>query len=69
MVWLLAVAALITGILIWFIVPYSPTKAEFAKLTSYQMTKTMTQGGLLLPKILQNCPASAEVLSVLRIYW
>ena len=33
MVWILVAAALLAGILIWFIVPYSPVKAEFAELT------------------------------------
>ncbi|MDD4297381.1 MAG: hypothetical protein PHC69_10585 [Ruminiclostridium sp.] len=40
--WILAVVALIVGILIWFIVPYSPTKTEFEKLIKFQMTKTTT---------------------------
>ncbi len=47
MLWILAVAALIAGILIWFIVPYSPTKAEFVQLASYRMTKTTNQGGVI----------------------
>jgi hypothetical protein len=47
MVWILVAAALLAGILIWFIVPYSPVKAEFAKLTRYQISKTTTQGGVI----------------------
>lgn len=38
---------IIAGILIWFYIPYSPVKAEFAKLTSYQIGKTTTQGGVI----------------------
>lgn len=60
MVWILAVAALIAGILIWFIVPYSPTKAEFAKLTSYQMTKTMTQGGIITSEDIAELPLPVQ---------
>lgn len=43
MVWTLAIVALISGILIWFYIPYSPTKAEFEKLTGYLRTKTTNQ--------------------------
>lgn len=45
MVWILAAVALFACILIWFFIPYSPTKAEFAKLISYQMSKAANQDG------------------------
>lgn len=60
MAWILAVAALIAGILIWFIVPYSPTKAEFAKLTSYQMTKTTDQGGVFTNEDIADLPLPVQ---------
>jgi hypothetical protein len=60
MAWILAVAALIAVILIWFIVPYSPTKAEFAKLTSYQRTKTTNQGGVFTNKDIAELPLPVQ---------
>jgi hypothetical protein len=54
--WILVAAALLAGILIWFIVPYSPVKAEFAELTSYQLTKPTNQEGLSPMRILPLCP-------------
>ncbi|MEA4926157.1 MAG: DUF6544 family protein [Syntrophomonadaceae bacterium] len=56
----LAVAALIAGILIWFIVPYSPAKAEFAKLTSDQMTKTTNPGGVFANEDIAEMPPPVQ---------
>jgi len=56
MVWILVAAALLAGILIWFIVPYSPVKAEFAKLTSYQLTKPTNQEGAFTNEDIASLP-------------
>lgn len=62
MVWVLAVAAfLIAGILIWFIVPYSPTRAEFARLTRvYQMLETSTPKGIFTSEDIAGLPQTVQ---------
>ncbi|MDD4169337.1 MAG: hypothetical protein PHD36_03600 [Desulfotomaculaceae bacterium] len=60
MIWTLAVVALISGILIWFYIPYSPTRAEFARLTGYQMTKTTNQGGVFTSADIAELPLPVQ---------
>ena len=50
-------ALLIAGILIWFIVPYSPTKAEFARLTRiYQMLETPNENEIFTSEDIAELP-------------
>jgi len=59
--WILGVVALLTsGILLWFYIPYSPTKAEFEKLTSYQLTKTPTQNGIFTTENVSELPLPVQ---------
>lgn len=60
MAWILAVVALIAGILIWFIVPYSPTQAEFEKLTRFQMTKTTNQDRVFTNEDIAELPPPVQ---------
>lgn len=60
MAWILAAAALIAGILIWLIIPYSPAQAEFAQLISYQMTKTTNQGGVITHEDIAQLPLPVQ---------
>lgn len=57
---LTAAALLISGISIWFYIPYSPIKAEFAKKTSYQMTKTRTPGGIITSEDIAELPLPVQ---------
>ncbi len=59
--WILAVAALlIAGILIWLAVPYSPARAEFARLTAYQTGKTATPAGIITPEDVAHLPRPVQ---------
>ena len=60
MAWILAVVALIAGILIWFYIPYSPAQAEFARLTSYQIGKTAAPGGIITPEDVAALPLPVQ---------
>ncbi len=59
--WTLAVAALlIAGILIWFVVPYSPARAAFGKLATYQIGKTTTQAGIITLNDVADLPRPVQ---------
>lgn len=58
--WVIAVAALISVILIWFYIPYSPAQAEFARLTSYQIGKTEALGGIITPEDVAALPLPVQ---------
>jgi len=60
MVWILAVVALFAGILIWFIIPYSPTEAEFTKLTNYQIAKMTNQDGVFTYEDIAELPLAVQ---------
>ena len=62
MAWVLGVVVLlIAGILIWFIVPYSPTKAEFARLTRiHQMLETQSQNGIFTNEDIAELPSDCR---------
>ena len=62
MVWVLAVVALsVAGILIWFIVPYSPTRAEFAGLIrADRRLETPTQKGIFTSEDLAGLPQPVQ---------
>lgn len=59
--WILAVAALlIAGILIWLVVPYSPARAQFAKLITHQIDHTNTQNGTITPADIADLPRPVQ---------
>ncbi|PKM78503.1 MAG: hypothetical protein CVU90_01840 [Firmicutes bacterium HGW-Firmicutes-15] len=61
MLWILAgIALLISGIVIWFILPYSPTKSEFTKLTAYQTKKMTTQNGIINTEDISGLPLPVQ---------
>jgi hypothetical protein len=61
MLWILAVIGLlISGIVIWFFLPYSPTKAEFTQLTSYQLAKMPTPNGIFNPEDISELPSPVQ---------
>lgn len=61
MLWILVVLALlISGILIWFNLPYSPIKAEFTKLTNYQITKMQPQNGVFTTEDIAELPSPVQ---------
>jgi len=61
MLWVIAaVALIIAGTLIWFYIPYSPTKSEFASLTSRQMQKQPTPNGIFTAKDISKLPSPVQ---------
>jgi len=61
MLWILIVIALlISGILVWFNIHYSPNKSEFAKLLSYQLQKQQIPNGIYTAKDISKLPAPVQ---------
>lgn len=61
MLWIFwAAVLLIAGIWVWFIVPYSPTRAEFAKLTSDQINQTTNQSGIITNEGIAGLPQPVQ---------
>ena len=61
MLWILGVIGLfILGIVVWFIFPYSPTKAEFAKLTGYQIRKMQIQNEIFTTEDISKLPSPVQ---------
>lgn len=59
--WILPVAAvLIAGVLIWLVVPYSPARAEFARLTSCQIGKMTPPAGIITPEDVAALPRPVQ---------
>lgn len=54
------VAVLIAGTVIWFTVPYSPVKAEFARLIGLQLTKTTNPDGFFTPEDVAELPRPVQ---------
>ena len=50
------IALIVLGLLIWFQIPYSPTKSEFRRLTRHQLTKTPAQNGIFTPEDIAELP-------------
>jgi len=60
MFWIIAVVALISVILVWFNIPYSPSQAEFAKLANYQIGKTEAPGGVISSEDIAALPLPVQ---------
>lgn len=61
MLWILGVIALfILGVVIWFNIPYSPTKSEFSKITNYQLTKMKAQKDIFTTEDISNLPSPVQ---------
>ena len=53
-------ALLIAGTAIGFNIPYSPAQSEFAKLTSYQLTKMPTPNGMFTTEDISELPSPVQ---------
>jgi hypothetical protein len=61
LLWISAVITLlIAGTLVWFNLPYSPNKAEFKKLTSYQIAKMPNPNGIFCTEDIAKLPAPVQ---------
>jgi len=61
MLWILAVIALlISGIVIWFNIPYSSIKSEFAELLSYQMQKEQIPNEIFTTQDILRLPSPVQ---------
>jgi hypothetical protein len=59
--WILGIVILfIFSIVVWFNIPYSPIKSKFAKLTSYQISKTETQNGVFTKADISKLPSPLQ---------
>lgn len=57
MLWILIIVA---GLLLWFYVPYSPTKAEFARLTSYLIPEKQTPEEVFTVQDISRLPSPVQ---------
>jgi hypothetical protein len=61
MLWtLVVVGLLISGVVIWFNLPYSPTKSEFTRLTSYQIAQEQMPNGVFTPEDVSELPSPVQ---------
>lgn len=61
MLWILGIITiLILGIVIWFKLPYSPTKSEFTRLKDDQMTKMQTAKGVFTTEDISKLPTPVQ---------
>ncbi len=57
---LTVIILLISGIIVWFKMPYSPAKSEFERLAGHQIQKSQKPSGVFTPDDISGLPAPVQ---------